>query len=314
MTRSFHARRRAGIGSTDSAAIIGVSKWKTAYQVWVDKTQPQPERGEPTIPQWMGLALQKPLLSRYASETGRSVRPVSKQYSHPVHKFIKTHIDGLAEDRIVEIKTARSNHGWTDQPPIDYWIQVQHQMLVLGMDKCDVYALIGGYETLLYTVDKNDEFCDGLVEALVAFWNNHVLTGIPPEVDASEAASAFLVDRHPRDNGLVKVATPEQEVLADLYRKAKSEEKLATEQVKLLRNRLCEIIGDDLTLVGPGFEIKWVTATSNKAVTDWKSIDSALRNRSLVDTGVLDALINEHTTTDSKSHRMLVTKWKEDNE
>ena len=34
----FLRERRSGIGGSDVAAILGLSRWKTAYQVWQEKT------------------------------------------------------------------------------------------------------------------------------------------------------------------------------------------------------------------------------------------------------------------------------------
>ena len=34
----FLKRRKTGIGGSDVAAVLGLSKWKTPYQLWVDKT------------------------------------------------------------------------------------------------------------------------------------------------------------------------------------------------------------------------------------------------------------------------------------
>ena len=45
----FLKRRKTGIGGSDVAAVLGLSKWKTRYQLWVDKTTDTVEENESEI-------------------------------------------------------------------------------------------------------------------------------------------------------------------------------------------------------------------------------------------------------------------------
>lgn len=50
----FLHRRRAGIGGSDIAAILGLSKYKTAYDVWLDKRGEAPAEDESDKPGSIG--------------------------------------------------------------------------------------------------------------------------------------------------------------------------------------------------------------------------------------------------------------------
>lgn len=45
----FLKRRKTGIGGSDVAAVLGLSKWKTPYQLWLDKTSDTVEENESEI-------------------------------------------------------------------------------------------------------------------------------------------------------------------------------------------------------------------------------------------------------------------------
>ena len=67
-------RRRSGIGGSDVAPILGMSKWRTAYDVWLSKTAETPEEDRTTMPMLLGNVLEPEVLRLYEQQTGVSVR------------------------------------------------------------------------------------------------------------------------------------------------------------------------------------------------------------------------------------------------
>jgi len=187
--------RRKGIGGSDIAAIMGLSHWTTAYQIYQNKrgevkdwegneTMDWGKRMEPAIRQW------------YSDQTGRAVRLPDKIMYHKDYPFMLASLDGFTDDRrVVEIKTARYSQGWgepgTDQIPESYMCQVQHYLAVTGFDFCDVAVSIGGAPPVLYIVKADLELQGLLIEAEKEFWQK-VQAGIPPEaITYADAVQRF---------------------------------------------------------------------------------------------------------------------------
>lgn len=176
--------RRKGVGGSDIAAIMGLSPWKTAFQVYQEKrkevadwqgneTTDWGKRMEPAIRQW------------YSDQTGRAVRLPEKIITHGKYPFMLASLDGFTDDpRGVEIKTARSMKGWgepgTNEIPDYYMLQVQHYMVVTAFPIFDVPVSIGGGSPALYEVPADEELQEMIIEACSEFWRR-VVDGNPPE-------------------------------------------------------------------------------------------------------------------------------------
>ena len=176
--------RKKGIGGSDSGAILGVSKWKSAYQVWLEKTSDEVSDFDNPAMFW-GRTLEPVIRQRYSDVTGRQVFVPMERIVHPKYDFIRANLDGITEDnRLVEIKTARTDIGWgeegTDEIPDEYACQVQHYMMVVNLTICDVPVLIGGSDFRIYEVHADKELQDIMLEKEAEFWQM-VVNRTPPE-------------------------------------------------------------------------------------------------------------------------------------
>jgi putative phage-type endonuclease len=212
-TRSdWLAQRRTGIGGSDVAAILGLSKWRTPLDVYLDK---RGERGDQPDNQAMawGRRLESAVLSAYAEETRQDVRRPEGIIAHARFDWMLANLDGFTDEpRVVEVKTARTASGWgepgTNEVPDDYALQVQHYMAVTGFDVADIAVLIGGSDFRIYTVPADPQLQADVIEQLAAFWQR-VQDGDPPPpvsyADAvqryghSAAVGAVQADRAARD-------------------------------------------------------------------------------------------------------------------
>ncbi|MFT3791564.1 MAG: YqaJ viral recombinase family protein [Rudaea sp.] len=171
----FLAERRRGIGGSDVAAILGMSKWKSALDVYLDKRGEAPEQPDNESMLW-GRALEPVIRQQYAERTGRVVLVPTAPVVHPVHTFARANLDGVTEGgRLVEIKTARTAQDWgepgTDEVPDAYALQVQHYLMVTRYEVADVAVLIGGSDFRLYEVRADAELQAMLIEREAAFWD-----------------------------------------------------------------------------------------------------------------------------------------------
>ena len=213
ITRSeFLERRRTGLGGSDIAAIVGLSKFATPYDVWLSKRGEAPEDDSDKPWLYWGAVLEDVVAKEYALRTGNKVQRVNAQLIHPEHHFAMANIDRavvnpeirgnvrwidgrLTTDRILECKTANGFAAslWgadgTDEIPDYYVCQVQWYMGITGARYADVAVLIGGNDYRSYTVEAHPElFADLLTEAQ-AFWKL-VENGIAPDPQTVADAQA----------------------------------------------------------------------------------------------------------------------------
>lgn len=176
--------RRRGIGGSDVAAILGLSPFKTALQVYQEKRKEVEDWQGSDVTDW-GRRLEVPIREWYAEHTGRAVRLPDKILYNTKYPFMLATLDGYTDDnRVVEIKTARSGKGWGDpgssEIPDYYALQVQHYLIVTGFEVADVPVSIAGSPPKLYEVPADKELHEMIIEAEAAFWHR-VETGNPPD-------------------------------------------------------------------------------------------------------------------------------------
>lgn len=132
------AWRSGGIGSSDAAVIMGLSPYKTPYQLWEERTGRAQEedigfagfighRAEPYI---------RRLIEQGTGQIFEPVTIVSKDFP-----FMLASLDGstLTMDLILECKlNAADRHDLVrnGEIPEDHLAQVQHQLLVTGARQC----------------------------------------------------------------------------------------------------------------------------------------------------------------------------------
>lgn len=274
---AFHERRRSGIGATDAAPILGVSRWATPYDVWEEKVGLAPPKVE-SIPMLLGKRLQEVVAQLFTDATGQKLRADRRHHRHPTHEWQVCHLDYryLGNPKaLVECKTTFSDTGWgpngAGKVPVDVYVQCQHEMAVTGANSCEVACLIGHRDFRIYPILRDDSFIEQLTAAEESFWSSYVLTETPPPVDGSSAARRFLDRRHPTDDGVVLPATPEQEQFVNRYRVALNNLAAVEAARDELRNKIIEMIGDQAGLVGRDFEITY-RRTKDSSHTDWKLV------------------------------------------
>ena len=169
--------RQQGIGSSDAAAAVGLSPYKSPLQLWAEKTGqarfPEPDPQDDRHPMYWGTLLEPIVAAHYTRRTGRRVRRINAVLQHPQHPWMLANVDrevmGSSEVQLLECKTA-GLHGarlWQDGVPEYVQLQVMHQLAVTGKAACDVAVLIGGQELRIHRIER-DETVIGRLIALEA--------------------------------------------------------------------------------------------------------------------------------------------------
>lgn len=267
--------RMTGIGGSDAAAVLGLSKWRTPLEVYREKRGELGPQEDNESFLW-GRVLEPVICQQYAERTGRVVRVPDGILRHPVHGFMLANLDGVTDDgRVVEVKTARTGADWgdegSDQVPADYLLQVQHYMAVTGFVVADVAVLIGGSDFRMYEVPADAELQEMLVEREAEFWRN-VEQGIPPEpVTYSDMQARF---GRSSKGGTVE-ASPEVLGAIDRLRGIKTELRRLEDAEDAETAIVMKALGECDTLVSGGFTVATWKAAKPSQRFDSKNFQAA---------------------------------------
>lgn len=189
MTPEQLAEHNSGIGGSEAAAALGISPWMTPLQLYLRKTEPI-GRDEPNEAMRWGTALEPAIRQRYADDTGRTVEVPRTTFRYAPWPVALANVDGIAaSERLLEVKTARSDIGWgepgSDIIPEQYAVQVQHYLMVTGLVVADVAVLIGGQDYRTYEIEADSELQQLILDGEQRFWR-HIETMTPPEPMTNE--------------------------------------------------------------------------------------------------------------------------------
>jgi len=144
---------------------------------------------------------------------------------HSKYDFLATNLDGVCHfddhKAVLEIKTASTlaRDTWGAELPIQYYTQIQGQMLITGLKKAYVAILTFGYagpeNFEIQEYDFNPEFAEMVQNKCVDFWYNHIVPKHPPEATTNNDIKQL----YPEANGHSLEASPE---LADKIRVLKN--------------------------------------------------------------------------------------------
>ncbi|MDK4684489.1 YqaJ viral recombinase family protein [Kingella negevensis] len=269
--KQFLQDRRQGIGGSDIAAIIGVSQFKTALDVFLSKTTEQPElKGEHL---YWGHALEAPIAARFSEETGELIYRQPEIKKHPKHDFALANADGLIIDKItqqpigiLEIKTANAfkTKEWSNEDdgvPIEYIAQVQWYMEIFDVDFAYIAVLIGGSDYRHYRIERDRELAADLLARAKEFWENHVMKNVPPEPQNA----ADMQKLYPQDDGEAQQADTETLIAYNELRRLKEQAKVLDEQITEREEMLKTKIGQRaIMLSGEEKLFTWKTQNSNR--------------------------------------------------
>lgn len=208
--------RRGFIGSSDIAAIIGLSPFKTAYELWEEKTADTWEESDNPILR-RGRRAEPFLLETLKSEFDVWVLEANARATEPDYPFLQAESDftyAINGDKSQighgEIKSVGFNRGeWgeagsQDVPPY-YLAQTMFAMACNGYREATIWGCFGFDDIRPYRFDFDREAGEALISAAVNFWKNHVIPKVPPATKTADDCRKVLA----RFQGFTWEATPE---------------------------------------------------------------------------------------------------------
>lgn len=263
--------RNEGIGGSEVAGILGLSKWQTPISIWLEKT---------------GRSERQDISSNPAVEWGNRLEPLVRDKfrdEHPecrvmapratlvsiLRPWAHASLDGLVNDPsmgwgILEIKTARSRDGWWDGDeetvPTYYLTQAYHYMGVTGLRYVKFAVLIAGSEYIERIVMWDDEDIALVTDAVDSFWNDNVLAdSMPDMITASPSDSKAMHLMYVRsDEDMDADHEAEAEALMAEYVAASEDERAAKDRKSVASTSLKRLIGPHKGIIGSEHTATWV--------------------------------------------------------
>jgi putative phage-type endonuclease len=289
--------RQSGIGGSDIAAIVGISPFKSALGVYLEKTSPVEELIEDEVPDYIkrGNFLEDGVLQWYEDRVGVEVRRNSAIKRDPVNPILMGTADGFVYnedglDYIVEAKTVHFSQApqWgeqgSDRIPDYYLTQVTWYMGIYGVNRCDVVALIGGDDLRVYTVEFDEQLFQMLVEKAHEFWNTYVIPKKMPDLDGTKGAKEWLSRMFPREQPgtLIDADDKTKQLCIELFNIRNELKKLGTKEEEIVSN-IKFAIGDNEGVTGAFGKVTW------KKTKDTQVFDAKAALEALVASGTITA-------------------------
>lgn len=184
--------RKQGIGGSDIAAVLGLSRWCTPLKLWALKTGviPETDLSDNEAVQ-TGIDLEEYVAHRFTKATGLKLRRDSRTVRHAKYDFLYGHVDRIliGEDAIYEGKTTSAYNlkEWENgKMPQEYILQTQFYCGLWKKKTGYLSCLIGGQKYRWAKIDFDSELFDKMIESAATFWNQFVLKKIAPMACADD--------------------------------------------------------------------------------------------------------------------------------
>ena len=175
--------RRGYLGASDVPVVLGKNLFKTAFEIWEEKTGRVENTFTGNLATRIGHHCESLTAAEFNNRTlGRFeiFDPEDKQFDFKEWPVLKVRPDFLltnkktGEKLLLECKTAFKKGGqatWAKGCPIDYYYQVQTQLLAMGYERGYIAAITEGNDFFCYEIKADLEIQDEIINALKIFWD-----------------------------------------------------------------------------------------------------------------------------------------------
>lgn len=263
--------RQGSIGASESAAVVGLSGYQSAYSLWVTKTEPPRIEPMDDIARW-GLLLEPAILLEFVRQSGieTDAAPAYSIARDPNRPHVSCSFDAIAGIAPVQLKTAHFQAGkvWAKEVPPAYLCQVQQEIHIADADFGYIAVLIDGYQFRWHKVPRHQRFIDRLLKRLDHFWFEHVQKRQPPPTDYHAATTAALARKYPASNGKAVELPPELEAMYAEYEALTVAESAAKKRKAEISNAIKERMGDhEYGSFGGSEGFKWSGSEGSRRFT-----------------------------------------------
>ena len=252
--------RKQGIGGSDAGAVCGLNPYRTAIQVYYDKTSDLIEDVDNEAMR-QGRELEEYVARRFCEASGKKVRRANAMFYDEKNPFMLADVDRMivGENAGLECKTASpySEEKWRDDKiPLSYQLQCYHYMSVCNADSWYIAVLIYGRDFKYYKIERDDEVIENLIRIEKEFWNEYVLKQVIPDPDGSKTADVAIAERFKESKSITIPLTgfderlERRQELLSLLEKIETEKRQIDQELKLY-------LGDAEIAENESYRVSW---------------------------------------------------------
>jgi putative phage-type endonuclease len=244
--------RRSKIGASDAAIILGISPWKTPFELWEEKVLGKEQEQSGAMAR--GHAMEEE--ARYFFERETSLNVMPKVVVHPDRDWQMASLDGITFDGsvIVEIKCPNKEvheKARLGEVPDHYYAQIQHQLAVTGAMHCFYFSYDGktGHKVM---VNPDEKYIKKMIKEEERFYQC-MINKEPPEMSEKD----YIVRDDIDWTSLVKE-----------YKEVKAELDILRQCEEGIRDKIVEL-ADKKNSIGHGLKL---TRSMCKGQVDYKLV------------------------------------------
>ncbi|PEX43874.1 hypothetical protein COJ42_13515 [Bacillus cereus] len=262
--------RTQGIGGSDVSAIAGLNKWKSAVQVFLEKTEVIEKEDIQSEAAYFGNVLEEVVAKEFSKRMDLKVQRRNAILQHPEYPWMLANVDRLivGEKIGLECKVASEylKKEWEDEAvPAAYLLQCQHYMAVTGYEAWWIAVLIGGNKFVHKKIERDEELIQYLIDIEKDFWLNNVEKNEPPMFDGSDASTELLKHLYPESIADSFVSLSKQEeLLIEARDQVDREIKVLQDQKAEYENKIKAKLGTNEAGGTENYKVYWKTYTTNR--------------------------------------------------
>lgn len=203
----WHEWRRGGVGGSDIAALLGLSRYASPLSLYYEKLGLLEAREE-SARQRIGKRMEALLALEFHDRTGLYVSGAQTWAQHEVYSWARCTVDGFAVESLypedpfaarlgtVQMKTD-GRFGWPDGIPANIRAQCVWEMGVTGTGHCWLIVMFAGFRVEVFEIPFDGPAIDDwtfMLDCARSFWLEYVQAGVAPPVDDHDATTAALVE------------------------------------------------------------------------------------------------------------------------
>ncbi len=257
------AERRKGVGGSEVSALFGLSPYAnlTALSLYFEKRGEIDRTVEESEAMFWGQVLEDPIAQVWAERNNAKIRRQPMRWmkdpeQNPLFVSMDRQIydhprgPGLLECKNFNYYKGKAIEALDDVPPF-VRIQHMHGLAVTGYTWGAIAILVGGNKLLSWTVERDEDACQQIVETCREFMER-VKQGIPPSVDSK---SDVVLGEAYKTGGIRTITTldPSIERVAHELTHWKAQAKAAEENWELRKNCIKLLMGNAEELLIPGY-------------------------------------------------------------
>lgn len=259
--------RKGGIGGSDAGAVCGLNPYRTAMEVYYDKTSDEIEEIDNEAMR-QGREFEEYVARRFMEATGKKVRRANALYYDERYPFMYADVDRLVvgENTGLECKTASpymADQWKGGKIPLSYQIQCYHYMSVFQADAWYIAVLIYGKEFQFHRIERDEAVISDLIHIEKNFWRDHVEKKILPEPDGSKVADNVIAERFKKSQGIsiplmgFDEKLKRRQELVEIMARMETEKKKIEQELKLY-------LGEAEIAENEHFRVSWKTVNSSR--------------------------------------------------